>query len=155
VDFSDLLSKHQQFFNSNSTRDLEWRKQQLQQIKRLVNDNEQAFIDALASDLGKPAQEAWITEVSYVTGDVDHVCKRLSAWAKKRRVATPIVAQPGRSYIQPEPQGTVLIIGAWNYPMQLILAPLVAVLAAGNCAIVKPSELAPATSTLLAKLIPQ
>ena len=155
MDFSDLLSKHQQFFNSNSTRDLEWRKQQLQQIKRLVNENEQAFIDALASDLGKPAQEAWITEVSYVTGDVDHVCKRLSAWAKKRRVATPIVAQPGRSYIQPEPQGTVLIIGAWNYPMQLILAPLVAVLAAGNCAIVKPSELAPATSTLLAKLIPQ
>lgn len=155
MDFSDLLSKHQQFFNSNSTRDLEWRKQQLQQIKRLVNDNEQDFIDALASDLGKPAQEAWITEVSYVTGDVDHVCKRLSAWAKKRRVATPIVAQPGRSYIQPEPQGTVLIIGAWNYPMQLILAPLVAVLAAGNCAIVKPSELAPATSTLLAKLIPQ
>lgn len=155
MDFSDLLSKHQQFFNSNSTRDLEWRKQQLQQIKRLVNDNEQAFIDALASDLGKPAQEAWITEVSYVTGDVDHVCKRLSAWAKKRRVATPIVAQPGRSYIQPEPQGTVLIIGAWNYPMQLILAPLVAVLAAGNCAIVKPSELAPATSMLLAKLIPQ
>ena len=155
MDFSDLLSKHQQFFNSNSTRDLEWRKQQLQQIKRLVNENEQAFIDALASDLGKPAQEAWITEVSYVTGDVDHVCKRLSAWAKKRRVATPIVAQPGRSYIQPEPQGTVLIIGAWNYPMQLILAPLVAVLAAGNCAIVKPSELAPATSMLLAKLIPQ
>ena len=155
MDFSDLLSKHQQFFNSNSTRDLEWRKQQLQQIKRLVNENEQAFIDALASDLGKPAQEAWITEVSYVTGDVDHVCKRLSAWAKKRRVATPIVAQPGRSYIQPEPQGTVLIIGAWNYPMQLILAPLVAVLAAGNCAIVKPSELAPATSTLLVKLIPQ
>ena len=155
MDFSDLLSKHQQFFNSNSTRDLEWRKQQLQQIKRLVNDNEQDFIDALASDLGKPAQEAWITEVSYVTGDVDHVCKRLSAWAKKRRVATPIVAQPGRSYIQPEPQGTVLIIGAWNYPMQLILAPLVAVLAAGNCAIVKPSELAPATSTLLVKLIPQ
>ena len=155
MDFSDLLSKHQQFFNSNSTRDLEWRKQQLQQIKRLVNDNEQAFIDALACDLGKPAQEAWITEVSYVTGDVDHVCKRLSAWAKKRRVATPIVAQPGRSYIQPEPQGTVLIIGAWNYPMQLILAPLVAVIAAGNCAIVKPSELAPATSTLLAKLIPQ
>lgn len=155
MDFSDLLSKHQQFFNSNSTRDLEWRKQQLQQIKRLVNENEQVFIDALASDLGKPAQEAWITEVSYVTGDVDHVCKRLSAWAKKRRVATPIVAQPGRSYIQPEPQGTVLIIGAWNYPMQLILAPLVAVLAAGNCAIVKPSELAPATSMLLAKLIPQ
>ncbi len=155
MDFSEQLSTHQQFFSSNKTRDIEWRKQQLQQIKRLVNDNEKAFLDALASDLGKPAQEAWVTEVSYVTGDVDHVCKRLNSWAKKRRVATPIVAQPGRSYIQPEPQGTVLIIGAWNYPMQLILAPLVAVIAAGNCAIVKPSELAPATSNLIAKLIPQ
>ena len=154
MDFSEQLSKHQQFFTSNKTRDIEWRKQQLQQIKRLVNENEQAFLDALASDLGKPAQEAWVTEVSYVTGDVDHVCKRLKSWAKKRRVATPIVAQPGRSYIQPEPQGTVLIIGAWNSPMQLILAPLVAVIAAGNCAIVKPSELAPATSQLIAKLIP-
>ena len=154
MDFSEQLSKHQQFFTSNKTRDIEWRKQQLQQIKRLVNENEQAFLDALASDLGKPAQEAWVTEVSYVTGDVDHVCKRLKSWAKKRRVATPIVAQPGRSYIQPEPQGTVLIIGAWNYPMHLILAPLVAVIAAGNCAIVKPSELAPATSQLIAKLIP-
>ncbi|WP_143764262.1 aldehyde dehydrogenase family protein [Cognaticolwellia mytili] len=155
MDFSEQLIKHQQFFNRNCTRDITWRKQQLQQIKNLVIENEQAFLDALASDLGKPAQEAWITEVSYVTGDVDHVCKSLNNWAKKRRVATPIVAQPGRSYIQPEPQGTVLIIGAWNYPMQLILAPLVAVIAAGNCAIVKPSELAPATSELLAKLIPQ
>lgn len=155
MDFSEQLAQHQQFFASNKTRDLSWRKQQLQQIKRLVTENEQAFLDVLQADLGKPAQEAWITEVSYVTGDVDHVCKHLNRWAKKRSVATPIVAQPGRSYIQPEPQGSVLIIGAWNYPMQLILAPLVAVIAAGNCAIVKPSELAPATSQLLAKLIPQ
>lgn len=155
MDFNEQLTKHQQFFFNNNTRDLNWRKQQLQQIKRLVNDNEDAFLTALAEDLGKPAQEAWITELSYVTGDVDHVCKKLNSWANKRRVATPIVAQPGRSYIQPEPQGTVLIIGAWNYPLQLILAPLVAVIAAGNCAIVKPSELAPATSSLLAKLIPQ
>ena len=153
--FSDKFAQHQEFFSSNTTRDLTWRKQQLQQIKRLVLENEQLFLDALYADLGKPAQEAWITEVSYVTGDVDHVCKRLNRWAKKRSVATPIVAQPGRSFIKPEPQGTVLIIGAWNYPMQLILAPLVAVIAAGNCAIVKPSELAPATSTLLAQLIPQ
>jgi len=155
VDFSEQLAQHQKFFATNVTRDLTWRKHQLQQIKRLVIENEALFLDALFTDLGKPAQEAWITEVSYVSGDVDHVCKRLNRWAKKRSVATPIVAQPGRSYIQPEPQGTVLIIGAWNYPMQLILAPLVAVIAAGNCAIVKPSELAPATSTLLANLIPK
>ncbi len=155
MSFSDRFAQHQEFFSSNTTRDLTWRKQQLQQIKRLALENEQLFLDALYQDLGKPAQEAWITEVSYVTGDVDHVCKKLNRWAKKRSVATPIVAQPGRSFIKPEPQGTVLIIGAWNYPMQLILAPLVAVIAAGNCAIVKPSELAPATSKLLAQLIPQ
>lgn len=154
MDFSEQLARHQQCFSSNITRDLAWRKQQLQQIKRLVLENEHELLAALQTDLGKPAQEAWITEVSYVTGDVDHVCKRLDRWAKKRPVSTPIVAQPGRSYIQPEPQGTVLIIGAWNYPLQLILAPLVAVIAAGNCAIVKPSELAPATSQLLTKLIP-
>lgn len=155
MSFSDRFAQHQEFFSSNTTRDLTWRKHQLQQIKRLALENEQLFLDALYQDLGKPAQEAWITEVSYVTGDVDHVCKKLNRWAKKRSVATPIVAQPGRSFIKPEPQGTVLIIGAWNYPMQLILAPLVAVIAAGNCAIVKPSELAPATSKLLAQLIPQ
>ncbi len=153
--FSEQLAQHQAFFASNATCDLSWRKQQLQQIKRLVLEHEQSFLAALYADLGKPAQEAWITEVSYITGDVDHVCKRLNRWAKKRPVPTPIVAQPGRACIHPEPQGCVLIIGAWNYPLQLILAPLVAVIAAGNCAIVKPSELAPATSALLAKLIPQ
>ena len=141
MDFSDQLSKHQQFFNTNSTRDINWRKHQLQQIKRLVNENEAAFIAALSNDLGKAAQESWVSELSYVTGDVDHVCKRLNSWAKKRKVSTPILAQPGRSFIHPEPQGTVLIIGAWNYPLQLILAPLVAVAAAGNCAIVKPLSL--------------
>lgn len=153
--FNDQLAQQQNFFATNATRNLLWRKQQLQQIKRLVLENEAKLLAALSDDLGKPAQEAWITEVSYVTGDVDHACKRLKRWAKKRSVTTPIVAQPGRSYIQPEPQGCVLIIGAWNYPLQLILAPLVAVIAAGNCAIVKPSELAPATSSLLAQLIPQ
>ncbi|SEL04044.1 aldehyde dehydrogenase (NAD+) [Colwellia chukchiensis] len=155
MDFTAKFTQLQQYFSHNKTRDLAWRKQQLQQIKRLVVDNESAFLSALATDLGKPAQEAWMTETSYVASDVDHTCKRLHRWAKKRSVSTPLVAQPGRSYIQPEPQGTVLIIGAWNYPLQLILAPLVAVIAAGNCALVKPSELAPTTSALLAKLIPQ
>lgn len=155
MNFSDQLKQHQIYFASNTTRDINWRIQQLKEIKRLVIENEQALIDALQADLGKPAQESWITELSYVTGDVDHVCKKLPKWTQKRRVSTPIVAQPGRSYIHPEPQGTVLIIGAWNYPLQLILAPLVAVIAAGNCAIVKPSELAPAVSKLLATLIPQ
>ncbi len=155
VNFEQQIKQHKDFFYSNTTYNLAWRKAQLLQIKKLVLENEQQCLDALKKDLGKPAVEAWISEVSYISGDVDHVIKHLSKWTKERRVATPIVAQPGRSYIQPEPQGTVLIIGAWNYPLQLVLAPLVAVIAAGNCAMIKPSELAPATSALIADLIPK
>ncbi len=155
MNFEQQIKQHKDYFNSQRTHDIAWRKQQLLQIKKLVEENEQACLDALKQDLGKPTVEAWITEVSYLSGDVDHVIKRLDKWAKKRKVTTPLIAQPGRSYIKPEPQGTVLIIGAWNYPLQLVLAPLVAVISAGNCAVLKPSELAPATSALLAKLVPQ
>lgn len=154
MNFTQQIQVHKNYFNTLTTRDLQWRKQQLLQIKKLVEENEQQWLDALQQDLHKPSVEAWITEVSYISGDVDHMVKHLNKWSKKRRVSTPIVAQPGRSYIQPEPQGTVLIMGAWNYPLQLVLAPLVAVIAAGNCAVIKPSELAPAVSSLLAKLIP-
>ncbi|WP_286235503.1 aldehyde dehydrogenase family protein [Thalassotalea sediminis] len=155
MNFKQQVENHKAYFNTLVTRDINWRKAQLRQIKKLVQENEQEFIAALNKDLGKPKVESWITEISYVAGDVDHVLKRLNKWANSRRVSTPIVAQPGRSYIQPEPLGTVLIIGAWNYPVQLVLAPLVAAVSAGNCAIIKPSELAPATSSLLATLIPQ
>lgn len=153
--FFESFQQHNQYFDSNITRDLSWRKEQLQAIKRLVIENEQKWLTALQTDLAKPTLEAWITEISYVTSDVDHVYKHLNRWAKPRRVKTPIVAQPGKSFIKPEPQGTVLIIGAWNYPLQLVLAPLIAVIAAGNCAIIKPSELAPAVSALIKELVPQ
>jgi len=152
--YNAILLEHNQYFDTNITRDLSWRKQQLQAIKSLVIENEKELLAALQKDLAKPTQEAWITEISYVTSDVDHVCKHLNKWAKPKRVPTPIVVQPGKSFIKPEPQGTVLIIGAWNYPLQLVLAPLIAVIAAGNCAIIKPSELAPAISSLIAKLVP-
>jgi len=154
-DFEQQLNQHKSYFNSHITRDLKWRRQQLLQIKRLVIENESAFIKALHQDLNKPELEAWTTEVSYVTGDVDHMLKHLKSWSKARKVKTPIVAQPGWSYIQAEPQGTVLIMGAWNYPMQLVFAPLIAVIAAGNCAVIKPSELAPQTSKLVAELVPK
>jgi aldehyde dehydrogenase (NAD+) len=153
--YNTILTQHNQYFDTNITRDLSWRKQQLQAIKNLVIENETSLLKALQTDLAKPALEAWITEISYITNDVEHVCKHLSKWAKPKRVSTPILAQPGKSFIKPEPQGTVLIIGAWNYPLQLVLAPLVAVIAAGNCAVIKPSELAPTVSSLLAKLVPQ
>jgi aldehyde dehydrogenase (NAD+) len=153
--YNSTFTKHNHYFDTNITRDFSWRKQQLQAIKSLVVENEKSLLNALQEDLAKPTLEAWITEISYITNDVDHVCKHLNSWAKPKRVNTPLLAQPGKSFIKPEPQGTVLIIGAWNYPLQLVLAPLIAVISAGNCAVIKPSELAPAVSTLLAELIPK
>lgn len=152
--YQHLLDKHNALFSTHITKELTWRKQQLKQLKKLVVENEHEMLTALAEDLGKPPQESWVTEVSYLTNDIDYVLKNLKKWMKARTVYTPIVAQPSRSFIEAEPLGTVLVIGAWNYPFQLILAPLIAAISAGNCALIKPSELAAASSALLAKLIP-
>jgi len=121
----------------------------------MMSERESDLFDALQSDLGKCAMESFTTETSYVGGDAAYSCKNLSRWTRKKRVSTPIVGQPGKSWVQPEPLGVVLIIGAWNYPVQLTLAGMSAAIAAGNCVMIKPSELAPATSALLARLVPE
>ncbi|MBB3062945.1 aldehyde dehydrogenase family protein [Microbulbifer rhizosphaerae] len=150
-----LMAGLRTYFRSGTTADLAWRRQQLSQLRRMLSDNEEQFLQALREDLNKAPQEGYTTEVSALYGDIDHALKYLKKWAGKRRVSTPVIAQPGRSYIQPEPLGVVLIIGAWNYPLQLLLSPLVPAIAAGNCAVVKPSELAPATSKLVTELLPR
>lgn len=155
VDYQLLIEQHRNCFNTNKTLNYAWRIEQLLQIKKLVQENDTLLYQALSQDLGKPTVESWLTEVSYVAGEVDYAVKRLKRWMKPKRVKTPIVAQPGRSFIQAEPLGVVLIIGAWNYPVQLVLAPLVAAISAGNCAILKPSELSPAVSKVLADLVPK
>ena len=142
-------------FATGKTKSLEWRRQQLSQIKRMTLENESRIIDALKRDLSKSELESWSSEISYVTGDIDHTLKHLKKWMKPRKVPTPLVAQPGKSYQLPEPLGVALIIGAWNYPYQLVLAPLAAAIAAGNCAILKPSELSPHISALLSDLVPK
>ncbi len=151
----ELFSRLQQSFHSGSTRPLAWRSQQLHAFKAMLLDNEDAILAALQKDLGKCKTEAWLSELGFLTADIDHTLKYLKRWAKPRKVSTPLIAQPAKSYVQPEPKGVVLIIGAWNYPLQLTLAPLIAAIAAGNCAIVKPSELAEHTDKLIAELLPQ
>ncbi len=155
MSYAEKIERQRHYFNQNITKDMTWRIEQLTQLKKLITDNEQVLCDALAKDLSKPYQEAWLTEVSYITTDINHTLKHLKSWCKTKRVSTPIIAMPSSSYIQPEPLGTILIIGAWNYPLQLILAPLIAVIAAGNCAVLKPSELASATADLLEALLPK
>lgn len=140
-------------FNSGATRNIAWRLKQLQQLKKMTSENQAPIRDALKKDLNKCELEAYTGEIGYVLGEIDYSVKKLRKWMQPRSVATPMMAQPGKSYIQPEPLGTVLIIGAWNYPYQLVIAPLIAAIAAGNCAVIKPSELSPNTSAIIAELI--
>ena len=154
-DFKALFSNLTATFNSGKTRELAWRREQLKAITRMMRECENDLFDALKADLGKSAMESFTTETSYVSGDAAYNYKNLNRWTRKKRVSTPIVGQPGKSWIQPEPLGVVLVIGAWNYPVQLTLAGMSAAIAAGNCIVIKPSELAPATSALLARLVPE
>lgn len=150
----DMMQRLRNSYASGLTRPLAWRIKQLQQLSQLITEHEQTLLAALAIDLGKSAAEGWLTELGFLQNDIKHTIKHLPRWSKPKRVSQPLLAAPGRSYLHPEPLGVVLIIGAWNYPIQLLLSPLVAALAAGNCAVVKPSELAPATASELARLLP-
>ncbi len=135
------------------TRPRAWRLEQLERLERLLNDHRDEVHRALATDLDRPAPEAAI-ELAGVRQELRLARRNLRAWMRPRRVALPLWAWPGRAITQAEPLGCVLIIGPWNYPFQLCLKPLVSALAAGNTAVLKPSELAPATAELLARLIP-
>jgi aldehyde dehydrogenase (NAD+) len=142
-------------FRSGKTRPVAWRKQQLKQLRKLVKENEEALLGALEEDLGKPAFEGWVTEINVLYAEIDHTLQHFEDWLAPEEVPTPMIAQPATSTIHREPLGTVLVIGPWNYPVQLALLPLVPALAAGNCVLVKPSEVAAASSKLVAELIPK
>ncbi|WP_296050018.1 aldehyde dehydrogenase family protein [uncultured Alteromonas sp.] len=150
-----VFERLQQSFVLGKTKTYAWRKAQLEALHRMLSENEAAFVKALNADLGKSEAEAFTTEIGFLLSDIQHTKKHLRQWMKAQKVSTPLLAQPARSTLQPEPLGTVLIIGAWNYPVQLTLAPYIAALAAGNCALLKPSELSPASSALMASLIPK
>lgn len=150
-----LVTELRATFESGRTHPIAWRRAQLDALLRLVREQQEAILDALAADVGKPRLEAYAAEVAFMEKDILHVKKHLSRWMKPERVPTPLVNQPGKSRVRPEPLGVALIIAPWNYPFQLALSPLVGALAAGNCAVLKPSEVAPATSRLIAELVPR
>lgn len=149
------VSNLREVFASGYTKEFAWRSEQLDQIIKMTEEQQDKILAALKSDLGKCKSEAWTSEVGFIISDAKHTLKHLKKWMKPRKVSTPVAAQPGKSFQLPEPLGTALIIGAWNYPFQLVLAPLIAAISAGNCAVLKPSELAPETSKLLAEIVPQ
>ncbi len=142
-------------FADGRTRPLPYRQRQLAGLGRFLVERERQIEEALHQDLGKPSLEAYCAEIAFAARQLAIVRKHLSAWTRPEIVATPLFALPGVSRIYHEPLGVVLIISPWNYPLQLLLVPLIGALAAGNCAVVKPSELAPATSSLFANLLPE
>jgi len=142
-------------FEGGGTRPIDWRLNQLERLAALVSEQESDLSDALRADLGKPPFESWLGELSLLNAEVTYTRKRLRSWMRPERVRTPLAIQPGKSRIVREPLGVVLIIGPWNYPIQLVLAPLIGAIAAGNCAVLKPSELTPRSSSVLAELIPK
>ncbi len=148
----DALRKH---FASGLTRPMAYRQQQLDGLKRFLIECESDIEAALNSDLGKSSIEAYATEINVTLSELKLVRKNLAAWMKPKRVSTQMLFWPGKSRVHAEPYGVVTIISPWNYPLQLTLVPLIGAIAAGNCIVVKPSELAPATSRLLAEKLKQ
>ncbi len=149
------LAMLRQTFDSGKTRPIEWRLRQLSEIERAMHEHESDFAEAIHKDLGKCRFEAVMTEMSFVEAEAKYARKHLRGWMKPTRVRTPLMAQPGRSYIEPEPKGVVLIIAPWNYPLSMVMAPLVGAVAAGNCAVMKPSEITSHTSAALAAILPR
>lgn len=148
-----FIDQQRHFFNSGQTKDLNFRIGQLQKLKTLLLSNQNSLNEAIYADFGKSPFETFTNEFGLVFLDIDEACSKLKKWAKWKRVRTNWVNFPAKSYIIPEPLGVSLIIGAWNYPYQLSLAPAIAAITAGNTVILKPSELPLNTSKILAELI--
>jgi len=151
----DIVQGLREGFADGVLRENEMRVAQLRQLRLMLVEKEDRLIDALVADLGKPRIEAFMTEIAFTINEIDHTLKHLNSWTKPEKVKVPFTFKPATATIHPQPLGTVCIIAPWNYPIQLLLAPLVAALAAGDTAVLKPSEVAAATSSLIAELIPE
>ncbi|MFP4457797.1 MAG: aldehyde dehydrogenase, partial [Clostridia bacterium] len=149
----ELVKASREFFNSNETKELSFRVKQLKVLKKAIEDCEEQIAQALKKDLNKPKFTSYATEIGLVIKEIDLFLKRLEAWNKPEKVKTSLMHFWSKSYIYKEPYGVVLIFAPWNYPFQLLLLPLVGAIAAGNTAILKPSEFAPATSAIVKNII--
>lgn len=152
-DAKALIAAQRQYFNSKATLSYEFRMNQLKNLRQLIVDNERAILDALHADLRKSDFEGYGTEVGFCLGEIDHTIKHLKSWMRPKRVGTPLFHAIGSSHLYSDPYGVTLIISPWNYPFQLLIAPLIGAICAGNTAVLKPSELAPNTSKLTSELI--
>lgn len=151
--FKEIVQNQSKFFNSNKTKDLNFRKQKLKKLLYILKNNEDKLYKAIYKDFKKSQFETYETELALIYHEIKLAIKKLPKWSSKKSVGTDMANLPGRSYLMPEPLGNTLVIGAWNYPYQLSILPAVASIAAGNTVIIKPSEIAANTSGVMAEII--
>ncbi|MEQ1553037.1 MAG: aldehyde dehydrogenase [Ferruginibacter sp.] len=147
------LNAMKNYFETGATQSLDFRITQLKKLKAAVVANEEAIYTALHKDLRKSKEECYVTENGFFLAEINNAIKKLTTWVKPKIVSTNLLNFPSKSFIQSEPLGVVLIISPWNYPFQLLMTPLIGAIAAGNCVVMKPSELAPATEAVIKKII--
>ncbi len=150
---SDLIEKQRLFFAQGKTKEVTFRKEALEKLLKVIQKNEDAICEALYSDFKKAKFESLATEVVLVVKELQLAIKKVKKWSKPKSVRASLLNFPSSDYIYAEPYGTVLLIAPWNYPYQLVIAPLIGAIAAGNTVVIKPSELTPATSALLDSMI--
>lgn len=150
-----VVEQLRDYFRSGQTYPLNWRINQLKALRSMLDEHEHDFAEALRADLGKAWAESKLTEIGFVKGEISYTLKHLKKWLKPKRAAIPLSLQPASGKLVYEPLGTVLIIAPWNYPLMLVLSPLVGALACGNTVLLKPSELSPHVAALISELLPQ
>jgi aldehyde dehydrogenase (NAD+) len=150
---ADLLAAQRTYFGKHITKDYDFRRRQLLQLKSAVRRYESEILSALHADLRKSNQEAWLTEIAMVNSEIDLHLSRLKSWMRARRVPAPAHVWPSKGHLHYEPLGCALIIAPWNYPFQLLITPLIGAISAGCTAILKPSEFTPTVARVMARLI--
>ncbi len=148
-----LIEHQRKFFQEGKAKSMNYRLTQLSLLEKAVIENEEKIVSALKKDLGKPAYESFMTEIGFILDEIRLAKKHLKSWSKPRKVRTPLKLWPSSSRIYYHPYGVCLILSPWNYPVQLSLSPLISAIAAGNCAVIKPSEHAPETSQVLENIL--
>ena len=151
--YKELIAKQTLFFNSNKTKEIVFRIDQLKKLKAVIKSHESDIYKAIYSDFKKSEFDTYTTELMILYAEIDETIDKISKWAKREKVRSNLAILPCKSYILPEPLGVCLIIGAWNYPFQLSLGPVIAAIAAGNTIVLKPSEMASASSAVIEKMI--
>ncbi|MBE1550856.1 aldehyde dehydrogenase (NAD+) [Mycobacterium sp. OAS707] len=154
-DIPGTVRRLRETFKTGRTRSVEWRKQQLLALEKMMVENEGALMEALEKDLGRSPFEAWLADIASTAGEAKDAAKNVKKWMRRRYRLLEMSQLPGRGWVEYEPYGTVLVIGAWNFPFVLTLGPAVGAIAAGNTVLLKPSEVCPASSAMMAELVPK